>query len=388
MVRLSDLVGDTEKFLTERLGKKALFRGGAVAEPGEIASVGDIDRVITGSVLRTPGIRVVKGGNVVPPDRYTSPSTYGYAGLGDVIDPAKVVQHYRGGATLVLGTVNLLLPRLNELCKSVEMDLGHPVDANIYVAPPDAQAFDVHCDAQDIIVIQVHGDKNWTLFDDIVADPGGGKVVPDRKGASSSYELHTGDVLYVPRGMPHLVRTATSASIHVTISINTLTWADLLKEVVAGVLRSDEYAAPLPMGAGLAERIEPLVKRYADRLAADVTAAATADSVHRTIYRRPAYGEGHQAGLLRSALIGGDAPSDRIVLRPGTWPLITTGADTCLIEAGGRRYRVPAPVARACSLLGYGPMSVADLSADPEEAAEIAATLIGLGLAEQAGSRS
>lgn len=159
-----------------------------------------------------------------------------------------------------------------------------------------------------------------------MANPGGGKVVPDGKGASSSYELRTGDVLYVPRGMPHLVRTATSAT-------------------------------------------------------------ATADSVHRTIYRRPAYGEGHQAGLLRSALIGGDAPSDRIGLRPGTWPLITTGPETCLIEAGGRRHRVPAAVARACSLLGYGPMSVADLSADPEEAAEIAATLIGLGLAEQAGSR-
>jgi hypothetical protein len=122
-----------------------------------LASVRRVDRiyVLTRSALRTPGVRIAKDGGVIPADRYVSKSTLGYADLGDVVDPVKVVRFFRSGATIVLGTVNLLLPHLHALCKDIETDLGHPVDANIYVAPPHARAFEVHCDAQDIIIIQI-----------------------------------------------------------------------------------------------------------------------------------------------------------------------------------------------------------------------------------------
>ncbi|MFI9848084.1 JmjC domain-containing protein [Nonomuraea sp. NPDC051941] len=370
MLSLADLVGD------EFPARRAVFRSGAVPDPGEIASVADIDRVLTGSGLRAPGIRVVKDGSVLPSAHYTSPSTFGYAGLDDVVDPGKVVGLYREGATLVLGTVNLLLPRLHELCKTVERDVGHPVDANVYVAPPGARAFDVHCDAQDIIVIQAHGAKQWTLFDDIVPNPGGGKLVAP-EGDGSTYELCAGDVLHVPRGMPHLVRTAASASVHVTISVNTLTWADLLKGFVTDLLRSDEYAAALPMGVGLAERVQPMVGQYADRLAAALTEAATAPAVHEMIYGRTAFGEAHQGGLFSQALLGAPiGPSDRISLRPGTWPLVGEAR----IKAGHRTFRVPDAVAAACELLMSGPVKVGELSGDPGEAVKIAQALVELGL--------
>ncbi len=323
MVGLAALVGDDEQFFTRHLGKRPLLRGGAIADVRAIASLDDIDRVITGSGLRAPGVRVVKDGTVLPQDRYTSPSTLGYAGLTDVVDPAKVTRLFRGGATIVLGTVDLLLPRLHELCKNVEMDVGHPVDANVYIAPPGANAFQVHCDAQDILVIQVYGGKRWTLFDHIVPNPGGGRMLPGLDAPSTVYDLRAGDVLYVPRGMPHLVRTDTSSSVHVTLSINTLTWTDLLTDLTARILRSDAYSRPLPMGRDVARQAEPLLKQYADELAARL-ADSDAAALHRAIYSRPAFAEGHRTGLLRDALLDTPPPGrpDRITLRPGTWPII------------------------------------------------------------------
>jgi hypothetical protein len=375
---LSTLIGDVDEFFARHLGRTALHRRGAAANLPNLVSVEDIDRVLTGSALRTPGIRIAKNGTVVPADRYVSPSTLGYAGLGDVVDPAKVVRFFRAGATVVLGTVNLLVPHLHALCKDIETDLGHPVDANVYVAPPHARAFEVHCDAQDIIIVQIHGAKRWELFDAIVANPGGGKVVSDPDASSSLYELQEGDVLYVPRGMPHLVRTADSSSIHLTISINTLTWADLLRGLVLEILRSDDFAVALPLGHDVAERAAPMVKKYADLLFAAVADRAGTGAVHRIVHGRTAFGDGLKTGLFRQALLGTPiALADRISLRPGTWPVTT---DEGRMTVGDGEFRLPPEAVETCRRLRNGPMTVGDVSAVPDEALSIAETLVELGL--------
>jgi lysine-specific demethylase/histidyl-hydroxylase NO66 len=375
---LSTLVGDVDEFLSRHLGKAVLHRPGAASKLPNLVSVEDIDRVLTGSGLRTPGVRIAKDGAVIPADRYVSRSTLGYADLGDVVDPVKVVRFFRGGATIVLGTVNLLLPHLHALCKDIETDLGHPVDANIYVAPPHACAFEVHCDAQDIIIVQLHGRKRWELFDAIVPNPGGGKVVSDPGASSSLHELQEGDVLYVPRGMPHLVRTADSSSIHLTISINTLTWADLLRGMVLEILRSDEFAGALPLGHDVAEQVAPMVKKHADLLFAAMVDRAGPDAVHRFVYGRTAFGDGLRTGLFRQALL--DAPialGDRISLRPGIWPV--TG-DDARITVGDSGFRLPQEAVETCRRLRNGPMKVGEISAVADEAREVADTLVTLGL--------
>jgi lysine-specific demethylase/histidyl-hydroxylase NO66 len=385
MTVLSALVGDVDDFFEKYVGKAPLHRRDVLRDLGAFVSIEDIDRVITGSGLRTPGVQLAKDGVVVTPDRYVSRSTLGYAGLKDVVDPVKVAQFYRNGATIVLGTVNLLLPRLHEVCKDIETELGHPVDANIYVAPPDTRAFDVHCDAQDILVIQVHGTKRWHLYDEIVPNPGGGTVVSglDPDAPSSVCELYEGDLLYVPRGMPHLVRTTGSSSVHVTISVNTMTWADLLRELIQEILRADEFAVPLPLGRNVAERIGPMVGRYGELIASALAGRAGGDALHRTLYGRTAFGEPVRAGLLRQAVTGTPTGTpDRIRLRPGVWPLVTLaeGADGARITVGTSGFRVSARVAETCRRLLDGPLAVQEISPDPSEAATVAETLIGLGM--------
>jgi bifunctional lysine-specific demethylase and histidyl-hydroxylase NO66 len=375
---LSTLVGDVDEFFSRYLGRTALHRPGAASELPNLISVEDIDRVLTGSALRTPGVRIAKDGAVIPADRYVSKSTLGYADLGDVVDPVKAVRLFRGGATIVLGTVNLLLPHLHELCKDIETDLGHPVDANVYAAPPHARAFEVHCDAQDIIIVQIHGGKRWELFDAIVPNPGGGKVLTDLGASSSLYELREGDVLYVPRGMPHLVRTADSSSIHLTISINTMTWADLLRGMTQEILRSDAFAGALPLGRDVAERVAPMVGKYAGLLSAALIDRAAPDSVHRIIYGRTAFADGLGTGLFRQALL--DEPialSDSISLRHGTWPVFTGDGR---LTSGTGELRLPREIAETCRRLHDGPLKVAELSPEPEEALKIADTLVKLGL--------
>ncbi|WP_329236873.1 cupin domain-containing protein [Actinoallomurus sp. NBC_01490] len=378
MTALSTLIGDVDEFFSRHLGKAALHRPGAASNLENLISVEDIDRVLTGSALRTPGVRIAKDGTVIPADRYVAKSTLGYADLGDVVDPVKAVRFFRGGATIVLGTVNLLLPHLHALCKDIETDLGHPVDANVYVAPPHARAFEVHCDAQDIIIVQIHGSKRWELFDAIVPNPGGGKIVSDLDASSSTYELREGDVLYVPRGMPHLVRTADASSIHLTLSINTLTWADLLRGMVLEILRSDDFAGALPLGHDVAGQAAPLVRKYADLLSAALADRADADAVDRIVYGRTAFGDGLKTGLFRQALL--DTPidlADRIALRAGTWPVTT---DDGRVTVGDTGFRLPRDAVETCRRLRNGPMKVAEISSAPDEARGIASALVTLGL--------
>ncbi|MGW4965556.1 hypothetical protein ACWEPL_50750 [Nonomuraea sp. NPDC004186] len=90
-----------------------------------------------------------------------------------------------------------------------------------------------------------------------------------------------------------------------------------------------------------------------------------------------AFGEAHQGGLFSQVLLGAPiGPSDRISLRPGTWPLVGEAR----IKAGHRTFRAPEAVAAACELLMSGPVKVGELSGDPGEAIKIAQAPVELGL--------
>lgn len=148
--------------------------------------------------------------------------------------------------------------------------------------------------------------------------------------------------------------------------------------MVREILRSDDFAGALPLGREVAEQVAPMVKKYADLLSAALIDRADTDAVDRIVYGRTAFGDGLQTGLFRQALL--DAPiarSDRISLRPGTWP-VTTDDGRPTVGDGG--YRLPREVLETCRRLRNGPMKVAEISPVPDEALKIADTLVKLGL--------
>ena len=54
-------------------------------------------------------------------------------------------------------------PPLVAFCQQLAAELGHPVQANAYVTPPQSQGFDDHYDVHDVFVLQVEGEKRWRI---------------------------------------------------------------------------------------------------------------------------------------------------------------------------------------------------------------------------------
>ena len=67
-----------------------------------------------------------------------------------------------GGATLVLQALHRTWPPLIRFGTELAAELGHPVQINAYITPPENQGFAAHYDTHDVFVLQVAGSKRWT----------------------------------------------------------------------------------------------------------------------------------------------------------------------------------------------------------------------------------
>lgn len=170
-------------------------------------------------------------------------------------DPGLVARQYQRGATLILPQLNRRERALADLCRSLEAELSHPVQTNIYLTPPNAQGFQTHFDNHDVFVLQVEGTKRWRLY-----DAPAGMVFRGEHFTPGGYEagalreelvLSPGDVLYVPRGIMHdaVNEAADGPSLHVTTGVLAKTWADWLLEAVSeAALKHPDMRRALPPG--------------------------------------------------------------------------------------------------------------------------------------------
>ena len=147
-------------------------------------------------------------------------------------------------------------PPLTDLVARLELELGHPCQANAYLTPPGSQGFAVHSDSHDVFVFQTHGTKQWEVH-----HPRGERPAT----TASTQRLPVDDVLlrpglsmYLPTGTPHAARAQDDASLHVTIGINQLTWRGLVRRTVDQLLDEvDEPSTCPPAGSARPEELAP-----------------------------------------------------------------------------------------------------------------------------------
>ena len=91
---------------------------------------------------------------------------------------------FADGSTVVLQGLHRLWPPLIEFADQLAADLGHPTQVNAYVTPPSSRGFDAHYDVHDVFVLQVAGQKHWTIHEPVLRDPLRTQVVdrPPRGG--------------------------------------------------------------------------------------------------------------------------------------------------------------------------------------------------------------
>jgi hypothetical protein len=99
----------------------------------------------------------------------------------------------------------------------------------------------------------LEGNKHWTLYDEEYSTPLVNSFQPvfDRKKLKNKREiiLNQGDILFIPRGVPHEAETKDKSSLHLSIGVHPAQWLDLLTMSTNYLAQTDkEFREPLPLG--------------------------------------------------------------------------------------------------------------------------------------------
>ena len=317
--RLTNL--SREEFARDVWARAALLTHRA-SDFSDLFSADDVDELISRRGLRTPFLRVAKDGATLPDSSFTSSGGVG-ATISDQLDDTALWRGFADGATLVLQALQRTWQPVADFSAKLSTELGHPVQANAYVTPPQNQGFDDHYDVHDVFVLQIEGTKLWLVHEPVHSDPLPDQPWTDHRSAVAQAAkgkpyidtvLEPGDVLYLPRGWLHGAQAQGEVSIHLTLGIHSWTryaLAEQLARSALAVLREDpQMRQTLPLGVdGPAGEID-IVR---ERLVAAVTEADSAPLFHRT---RRGHGRPAPLGPLAQFRAVDDlGPASRVRLR-------------------------------------------------------------------------
>lgn len=329
MDALKLLCGDAQNFVEKLWARRVHVHRSDSGELVGLLRLDDVDHLVTSTGLRTPALRLAKEGSVLPSSSFTRSATLAGAAVTGLLDVNKVLDLFESGATVVLQGLHRYWSPLTALTRDLELALGHPCQANAYLTPPGSQGFALHSDTHDVFVFQTYGRKQWELHD----EAGVAEVL-----------MESGTSMYLPAGTPHAARTQDSASLHVTVGINRVSWRQVLDRAVRTVLTDPALDEPIPagylhdraaFGAELGTRLSALGESIGGY---DPEKAASAE-IERFLSTRNAAVPGGLRDRLQVRSLDDDT---RLRRRPGSVCLLVPTGDRLRILLGDRELRVPA----------------------------------------------
>jgi len=240
----------------------------------DLLTLDGIDHVLSLAGVKLDAVRVVVEGKETP----VSELGTGRGRNGGINSLETLYERYRNGSTIVVNSLQDRFEPLRRLATRLGGEMSTRLQMNIYLTPPGAQGFAAHYDTHDVFVAQVHGSKVWRLagapHDLPLASMPHDKSQP-APDPLQEIDLRSGDLLYLPRGTIHSATANETASLHVTIGIHPVLWAQAIEDAVAGVLAKDvRFRRALPIGfthdeqacAGMEETLAELVDALHEQL--------------------------------------------------------------------------------------------------------------------------
>ena len=170
----------------------------------------------------------------------------------------RLYELYYEGNTVVFRNIHQRCPAIYRVGTAISRFFGCYISTHLYATPIGQQGFGTHWDDHDIFALQLEGEKEWLLYEN-------GPPLPRRSRGPREYRrqvlegpakvshrmtLQAGDVLYFPRGVPHLVKCRPgTSSLHLTFGLYSETATQVLKRaIVEHAKRNPDLDAPLPLG--------------------------------------------------------------------------------------------------------------------------------------------
>jgi hypothetical protein len=351
------------------------------ADYTDLLDTAAIDELLSRRGLRTPFLRIAKQGKVIPAREFTRSGGTG-AGVSDQVADDKVLGLVADGATLVLQALHRTWPPLVRFGARLSAELGHPVQINSYLTPPQNQGFAPHYDTHDVFVLQVSGRKRWVVHQPVLTDPLPGQDWERHRAAVTARAaepplldlvLQPGDSLYLPRGFIHSALAQGETSIHLTVGVHPVTRYSLLTHLLAEAADEPGLRASLPLGGDLADEARlagPLRETvralldFAEAGRLPQVAGRLADELAGNTRPEPI------EPMAQLAALAALSPAARFRLRPGLRPRVDRTSDALTVKAVDTSFSVPLPAETALRFALSGePVTAAALPGLDGEAA-------------------
>jgi ribosomal protein L16 Arg81 hydroxylase len=366
-----------DAFLADHWEKSWLRLQGTADRFADLLSWDELSAILENTRLGPPHIRLSMDGLAIAPERYV----YTPPGAGNVprVDPGRLVALLAEGATLVLHGVEDTVPKVRALSDSFRDALQARNHVNLYASWRSQNGLDLHWDAHEVIVLQLHGRKRWQIFGPTQDYPLDAGAPPKPTGAAMwDGLLNAGDVLYLPRGWWHVAHPVNEPSMHLTFGIAPMHGLNLLNWMARRLAGNAHLRRNLPLLRGAATRkahmaqLRAIVAEALDDTAIDDFLRDAGEHVRGRPPIRLPQAPRDQASPLRDESLIRLASSPRLAL--------TVQGDKVTFNAYDKSYSVPAMVKPALALLSDShPVPLAELCA--AVGGEIAATSLKQGLA-------
>lgn len=264
---LRDIVAPIEisAFLSDYWESKPLvIRRKTAGYYARLLSLPDVVQFLTSAELRQSDLRLVRDGAPLPVDTYTRPVPWTDGTIDRVVNADTVFAEYHARATVILEALQRKWKPLTLLCRNLETFFHQGVQANVYLTPRNARGFAAHYDTHDVFVLQTAGSKHWRVYRPLVELPLASQPclseteIKEQIGQPiHEFDLEDGDGLYLPRGYVHEAAAATEVSLHITIGVIAVTWAEALSQALVSLSARDlRFRRSLPVGFGHPDRTD------------------------------------------------------------------------------------------------------------------------------------
>ena len=232
-------------------GEPLVIQGRGPSIYSDLLSMNDLDELIHQSGLTAPAFRMVKEGAQAPRQSYTVDGIpWGTGTVSGFIEREQVRKLMTDGGTFVMEACQRVHPKIGQLSRAFEQQFHCPSPVNLYVTPPSAQGFQPHFDVQNVFVLQLHGKKNWKVFEPHTTKPVPSQAIDGAVPPGSllhDITLEPGDLLYLPRGYVHVAHTSSELSAHLSVSLLPTTWADVFSSLLETLPLDERFRAAIQL---------------------------------------------------------------------------------------------------------------------------------------------
>ncbi|MEM7562548.1 MAG: cupin domain-containing protein [Pseudomonadota bacterium] len=183
------------------------------------------------------------------------------------------------GAAMVLEGIDILDAQVNAFVSKLDDSLPCVIaNSVVFFSQQDNEAYEGHCDADDVLVVQLEGRKTWQLFAPQQRRYAGITDLSDQQLGPVMQEIsmRPGDALYLRAGVPHRCITSANFSLHMSFDLcdSTPTTSEIAQEAT----NQYRHACELPY-----ESASKVVDRYVSILNSEEFQAALDEA---TRYKR------------------------------------------------------------------------------------------------------